>query len=47
MMYAAVENTSENVPAFLKKLWTLVEDTQTDHLIQWDSVSRDWRWRVD
>ncbi|KAK6982555.1 heat shock factor protein-like isoform X1 [Biomphalaria glabrata] len=36
-MYAAVENTAGNVPAFLIKLWTLVEDPSTDELIQWDS----------
>uniref|UniRef100_A0A0B6Z4B9 HSF-type DNA-binding domain-containing protein n=1 Tax=Arion vulgaris TaxID=1028688 RepID=A0A0B6Z4B9_9EUPU len=36
-MYAAVENNSGNVPAFLIKLWTLVEDPSTDELIHWDS----------
>ncbi|XP_005104183.2 heat shock factor protein [Aplysia californica] len=36
MMYAAVENASGTVPAFLIKLWTLVEDPSTDNLIQWD-----------
>lgn len=38
-MYAAVENNSGNVPAFLVKLWTLVEDPSTDELIHWDAVS--------
>uniref|UniRef100_A0A8C0V2A7 Uncharacterized protein n=1 Tax=Cyanistes caeruleus TaxID=156563 RepID=A0A8C0V2A7_CYACU len=28
-----------NVPAFLTKLWTLVEDPETNHLICWSSVS--------
>ncbi|CAG5121263.1 unnamed protein product [Candidula unifasciata] len=36
-MYAAVENSSGSVPAFLIKLWTLVEDPSTDELIHWDS----------
>ncbi|BFZ19161.1 hypothetical protein BsWGS_22197 [Bradybaena similaris] len=36
-MFAAVENSSGNVPAFLIKLWTLVEDPSTDELIHWDS----------
>ncbi|CAL1536536.1 unnamed protein product [Lymnaea stagnalis] len=36
-MYAAVENNAGNVPAFLIKLWTLVEDPTTDELIHWDS----------
>uniref|UniRef100_A0A8C5JLK3 Uncharacterized protein n=1 Tax=Junco hyemalis TaxID=40217 RepID=A0A8C5JLK3_JUNHY len=31
--------TSLNVPAFLTKLWTLVEDPETNHLICWSSVS--------
>lgn len=29
-----------NVPAFLTKLWTLVEDPDTNHLICWSSVSK-------
>uniref|UniRef100_A0A8C9U1E3 Uncharacterized protein n=1 Tax=Serinus canaria TaxID=9135 RepID=A0A8C9U1E3_SERCA len=28
-----------NVPAFLTKLWTLVEDPDTDSLICWSPVS--------
>ncbi|XP_059178231.1 heat shock factor protein 4-like isoform X2 [Physella acuta] len=36
-MYSAVENNAGNVPAFLIKLWTLVEDPSTDELIHWDS----------
>lgn len=28
-----------NVPAFLTKLWTLVEDPDTSHLICWSAVS--------
>ena len=31
--------TSSSVPAFLTKLWTLVEDPSTDDLICWDPVS--------
>jgi heat shock transcription factor 1 len=27
------------VPAFLAKLWRLVEDTETNNLIAWSSVS--------
>jgi len=27
------------VPAFLTKLWTLVDDPSTDELICWDAVS--------
>uniref|UniRef100_A0A8C7WW19 Uncharacterized protein n=1 Tax=Oryzias sinensis TaxID=183150 RepID=A0A8C7WW19_9TELE len=30
---------SSNVPAFLTKLWTLVEDPDTNHLICWSAVS--------
>lgn len=30
-----------NVPAFLTKLWTLVEDPDTDSLICWSPVSPD------
>lgn len=40
--YAVQENATgsgSNVPAFLMKLWTLVENPLTDHLISWDSVS--------
>lgn len=31
---------ASNVPAFLTKLWTLVEDPDTNHLICWSAVSR-------
>ena len=31
--------TSTVTPAFLTKLWALVEDPTTDHLICWDVVS--------
>lgn len=27
-----------NIPAFLSKLWTLVEDEKNNELIAWDSV---------
>uniref|UniRef100_A0A3Q4HV45 Heat shock transcription factor 4 n=1 Tax=Neolamprologus brichardi TaxID=32507 RepID=A0A3Q4HV45_NEOBR len=30
---------TSNVPAFLTKLWTLVEDPDTNHLICWSAVS--------
>ena len=33
------EYTTTNIPAFLSKLWTLVEDSKYDELIAWDSVS--------
>lgn len=36
-MYSSVENSSSSVPAFLIKLWSLVEDPSTDELIHWDS----------
>ncbi|RUS72844.1 hypothetical protein EGW08_019394 [Elysia chlorotica] len=36
-MYSTVENSSGNVPAFLVKLWSLVEDPSTDELIHWDT----------
>ena len=29
---------TSTVPAFLTKLWTLVEDPSTDELICWDAV---------
>lgn len=32
------EYTTTNIPAFLSKLWTLVEDSKYDELIAWDSV---------
>ncbi|RNA16007.1 heat shock factor -like [Brachionus plicatilis] len=31
------EYTTTNIPAFLSKLWTLVEDSKYDELIAWDS----------
>lgn len=31
--------SGSNVPAFLTKLWTLVEDPDTDPLICWSPVS--------
>lgn len=33
------EYTTTNIPAFLSKLWTLVEDPKYDELIAWDSVN--------
>jgi hypothetical protein len=30
------EYTTTNIPAFLSKLWTLVEDPKFDELIAWD-----------
>ncbi|KAK6177995.1 hypothetical protein SNE40_012842 [Patella caerulea] len=38
-MFPASENTG-NVPAFLLKLWTLVEDKSCDELICWDSTGK-------
>ncbi|KAK7497650.1 hypothetical protein BaRGS_00011045 [Batillaria attramentaria] len=37
-LYSVQENTGSgsNVPAFLMKLWTLVEDPSTDEIICWD-----------
>jgi hypothetical protein len=32
------EYTTSNIPAFLSKLWTLVEDNKYDELIAWDQV---------
>ena len=40
-MSVSLENTSSSVPAFLTKLWLLVEEESTDDLICWDSVG--WR----
>lgn len=34
-----MDGYSSNVPAFLTKLWTLVEDPETNHLICWSTVS--------
>lgn len=36
---AAAGAGPSNVPAFLTKLWTLVEDPDTDALICWSPVS--------
>ena len=40
---ASMENrtltVSSGVPAFLAKLWKLVEDPSSDHLISWSPVS--------
>ena len=33
------EYTTTNIPAFLSKLWTLVEDPKYNELIAWDNVS--------
>uniref|UniRef100_A0A674I1B3 Heat shock transcription factor 4 n=1 Tax=Terrapene triunguis TaxID=2587831 RepID=A0A674I1B3_9SAUR len=33
----AMDGYSSNVPAFLTKLWTLVEDPETNHLICWST----------
>ena len=33
------EYTTTNIPAFLSKLWTLVEDPKYNQLIAWDAVS--------
>ncbi|KAL3860115.1 hypothetical protein ACJMK2_010282 [Sinanodonta woodiana] len=36
MMHSVPDMGVNNVPAFLTKLWTLVEDPSCDHLIAWD-----------
>jgi hypothetical protein len=36
---ANCEYTTTNIPAFLSKLWTLVEDPKYNELIAWDPVS--------
>jgi len=33
-----LDYSSTNIPAFLSKLWTLVEDSKYDELIAWDPV---------
>jgi hypothetical protein len=33
------EYTTTNIPAFLSKLWTLVEDPKYNELIAWDQVN--------
>lgn len=35
----AASDMAAGVPAFLAKLWRLVEDEQTNHLIYWSRVS--------
>ncbi len=35
-----LEYTTTNIPAFLSKLWTLVEDHKYDELIAWDLVNK-------
>ena len=39
-MHAMGETGASTVPAFLTKLWTLVDDSSTDELICWDVVRR-------
>lgn len=38
-MHTFGENSSSGVPAFLAKLWRLVEDEDTNNLIYWNAVS--------
>lgn len=38
-MHTFNETAAAGVPAFLAKLWRLVEDADTNHLIYWQSVS--------
>lgn len=38
--------SGNNVPAFLTKLWTLVEDPDTDPLICWSPVSSGFGFQV-
>jgi hypothetical protein len=35
-----IDYTTTNIPAFLSKLWTLVEDPKYDELIAWDPVNK-------
>lgn len=35
----SVVEIGANVPAFLAKLWKLVDDPESDHLISWSPVS--------
>ena len=37
-MHSVGDVGGQGVPAFLTKLWTLVEDPSTDELICWDPV---------
>lgn len=34
-----ISESSSGVPAFLAKLWRLVEDEETNNLIYWNAVS--------
>lgn len=38
-MHTTEIGTAANVPAFLTKLWKLVDDPNYDHLIHWSQVS--------
>jgi hypothetical protein len=38
MPLSSYEYSGTNIPAFLTKLWTLVEDKKYDELIAWDPV---------
>ncbi len=38
MPLSTIEYSTSNIPAFLSKLWTLVEDKKYDELIAWDPV---------
>lgn len=37
-MHPVADTAGAAVPAFLAKLWRLVEDPETNHLIYWNSV---------
>lgn len=37
-MRPTATNIAANVPAFLSKLWKMVNDPDTDHLITWSPV---------
>ena len=39
MPLSSYEYSGTNIPAFLTKLWTLVEDKKYDELIAWDPVN--------
>lgn len=38
-MRPKANNIAANIPAFLSKLWKIVNDPDIDHLICWSSVS--------
>lgn len=44
-MHTFSENSS-SVPAFLAKLWRLVEDEETNNLIYWSTVSGKIQWQI-